>query len=107
MAATIAMQTIWRQGTTQQVSVTASSTAIGTKFGSETHAIRVCATTACYYLVGDGAQTAAATTSSYLPAHWVETVKVTPGQLFATIYAATSGLDTATTGLMTVVELTS
>lgn len=102
----LSQQTIWRQITWQTVATTASSTAITTKFGTETHAIRLVSNTPCYYLVGDGVQTAASTTSSYLPGHWVEYVKVTPGQQLAVLEAATAGLDTAAVGTLWVTELT-
>ena len=107
-SSTLGMQTVWKQGTTQVVAATASSTAIGTKFGAQTYAIRLSANLNCWYKIGDiSAPTADVTSSSYLPVHVIEYVKVNPGQFISVIQAATAGADTATTGSLAVTELTS
>jgi hypothetical protein len=69
-----------RQLTQNNVAVATTSTAAASAaFGSETYQIRISATSACNYKVGDGTPTAAAT-DALRPSPWVEYVKVTPGQ---------------------------
>ncbi len=94
-----------RVGTCQQIAYTGSSVPITNAFGSQTYWVRLVANSACHYKIGDGAQTAA-TTDPFLPALWSETVKVGPGQSIAAIRAATNGLVTATSGTLSVTELT-
>lgn len=76
-----------RNGAQNNVAVATTSTSVAsTAFGSQTYQIRIAASAACFYKV-DTAPTAAAT-DAYLPANWVEYVKVTPGQKIA-VFSAT------------------
>jgi hypothetical protein len=76
-----------RNGVQNNVSVATTSTSVAsTAFGAQTYQIRIAAPAACFYKV-DGAPTAAAT-DAYLPANWVEYVKVTPGQKVS-VFSAT------------------
>ncbi len=93
----------FRTGTCQQIAYD-STTAITNAFGTQTYYVRLVANSACHYKIGDGGQTAA-TTDPFLPANWVEIVKVTPGQRMAAVKAATNGLVTATAGTLSVTEL--
>jgi hypothetical protein len=96
-----------QQTTTQTIAYTGSSVAASNAFGSETYQVRLAATSACVYKIGDGAQTAADdNTSIYLPAGVVEYVRVNPGQKIAAIRKGTDGLVTATSGTLWVTELT-
>jgi hypothetical protein len=93
-------------GLTQTIAYTGSSVSATNKFGSETYQVRLVSDSACQYKIGDGAQTAAQdNTSPFLPANWVEYVRVNPGQQIAAIRAATDGLVTATSGTLWVTEL--
>lgn len=94
-----------RVGTCQQIAYTGSSAAISNAFGAQTYWVRLVSNSACHYKIGDGAQTAA-TTDPFLPANWEETVKVTPGQRISAIRASSDGLVTATSGTLSVTELT-
>jgi hypothetical protein len=95
-----------RQGATQTIAYTGSSAAASNAFGSETYQVRLCATSACLYKIGDSAQSAADdNTSIFLPANAVEYVTVTPGQRIAAIRKGTDGLITATSGTLWVTEL--
>lgn len=77
-----------RQGTTNNVSVaTTSTSAASSAFGAQTFQVRVAATAACFYQVGPGTPTAAAT-DAYLPANVIEYVKVSPGEKIA-VFSAT------------------
>ena len=96
---------VGRVSTCQQIAYTASSAAIGNAFGAQTYWIRLAANSACHYKIGDGAQTAQ-TSDPFLPANWVEAVKVQPGQRIAAIRASSNGLVTATDGTLSVTELT-
>lgn len=98
------MQTSARNGTSQQLAYTGSSSSASTAFGGQTRQIRVVSTSACHYVV-DTAPTAA-TTDAFLPANWIEYITVQPGQKIAAIRAATDGLITATSGTLHVTELT-
>jgi|SRR3954470_6456721 hypothetical protein len=93
-----------RAGTCQQIAYTGSSVGISNAFGTETYQIRLVANSACHYKIGDGTQTAA-TTDPFLPPNWVEYVTVTPGQKIAAVRAATDGLVTATSGTLSVTEM--
>ena len=92
-----------RVGITQIVAFDGSVGA-ASKFSSETYQLRLAASSACCYRIGDGAQTAT-TADIFLPANAVEYVTVTPGQNIAAIKAATNGLVTATAGTLWVTEL--
>lgn len=77
-----------RNSTVNNVAVaTTSTSAASSAFGSQTYQIRIAPAAACFYKVGDGTPTAAAT-DAYLPANWVEFVKVSPGQKVA-VFSAT------------------
>lgn len=97
------MQQADRNGTTQTIAYD-GNVAITNAFGAQTYKIRLVANSACHYKIGDGAQTAA-TSDAFLPANWIETVTVTPGQRISAIKAATNGLVTTTAGTLWVVEL--
>jgi len=90
---------------TQTIAYTGSSVAVSNAFGAETFQVRLVASSACHYQIGDGTQTASQTTSPLLPANWVEYVTVTPGQRIAAIRAATDGLLTATSGTLYLTEV--
>jgi len=92
-----------RVGITQTVAYDGSVGAAG-KFASETYQLRLAASSACCYRIGDGAQTAT-TADIFLPANAVEYVTVTPGQSIAAIKAPTNGLVTATAGTLWITEL--
>ena len=90
----------------QTISYTSSSVAAASTFSAETYQVRLAATSACCYKIGDGAQTAVAdSTSEFLPANWVEYVRVNPGQSIAAIRTG-GGLLTATDGTLWITELT-
>lgn len=84
--------------TVNNVSVATTSTAAASSaFGTQTYQIRVSAPAACFIKVGDGTPTAAAT-DAYLPANWIEYIKVTPGQKISAF--------SATVQTVSVVEIT-
>jgi hypothetical protein len=88
--------TRYRPGTSQNITVAAASAAVTNAFGSQTYAVRLASTTACWYVV---AGTPVATTSDvYLPAGVIEIIKVNPGEKVAAIQASAGGT-------MSVVEL--
>ncbi len=94
-----------REGTTQTVAFDASVGA-SNAFGSETYQVRLCATSACVYKIGQGAQTAVDdNTGSFLPANTDRIITVTPGQSIAVLKKGTNGLVTATAGTLWVTEL--
>jgi len=92
-----------RVGITQTIAFD-GSVGVASRFGSETYQLRLAASSACCYRVGDGAQTAT-TADIFLPANAVEYVTVTPGQSIAAIKAPTNGLVTATAGTLWITEL--
>jgi hypothetical protein len=94
-----------RLGTVQTVAAGASTATVTNPFGAYTNLIRVVANTACHIKVVEAAGGAAATTDSYLPANWIEYIRVTPGQKISAIQAATGGLVTGTAGTVWVTEL--
>ena len=72
----------YRPGSANNVAVATTSTAAASSaFGVNTFQIRVAASAAAFYKIGDPAATpTAASTDVYLPPNWVEFVIVTPGQ---------------------------
>jgi hypothetical protein len=69
-----------RIGAANNVSIATTSTAAAsTAFGTQTYQIRIAATAACFYKVGDGTPTATAS-DALLPLNWTEYVLVSPGQ---------------------------
>jgi hypothetical protein len=82
-----------RQGTVQNVAVSGSSATSANGFGSQTYLVRLSATTACFYLVSENANVVAATASngSLLPANWVETIQVSPGEKISVIQSTAAG----------------
>lgn len=94
-----------RLGTVQTVAAGASTATVTNPFGSYTNLIRVVANVACHIKVVEAGGGAAATTDSFLPALWIEYIRVTPGQKISAIQAATGGLVTATVGTVWVTEL--
>jgi hypothetical protein len=86
-----------RNGVVQTIQDTGNNTSVATSnFGTETFQIRIASPKAGYYRVD---ASAAVVGDSYLPAAWVEYVKVTPGQNLAWISTSTS------TGTITITEL--
>lgn len=73
-----------RMGTAQNVAATTGTSAASTAFGAQTYTIRVAASAAITYRVGDATPTAT-TTDTLLPATWVDYVRVTPGQKLAAL----------------------
>ena len=77
-----------RSGTTQKISVGASSTA-SSAFAAKTRAIRIVSTTGGHYAIG--LNPTATTDDPYLPADVVEFVAVNGSDRIALIQAASSG----------------
>lgn len=94
-----------RLGTLQTIAYDGNTVATNA-FGSQTYRLLLVSTSACNFQIGDGVQTASATTSQFLPANFPVRVDVSPGQRIAAIKAATNGLVTATAGTLYVNELT-
>lgn len=94
----------FRTGTCQQVAYTDTSVAVTNAFGSQTYWVRLSANSACHYKIGDGAQTAAVT-DPFLPANTIDIVAVSPGQRISAIRASSAGLVTATSGTLSITEL--
>ncbi|MGJ5066634.1 hypothetical protein [Bradyrhizobium oligotrophicum] len=92
-----------RIGGTQTIAYDGSVGATN-KFGPGTFQLRLAASSACCYRIGDGTQTATVS-DVFLPANTVEYVTVTPGQNIAAIKAASNGLVTATAGTLWITEL--
>lgn len=78
-----------RWGTTQAANFTSTSTAISTAITTGTRLVRVVASTGCHLAIG-GSPTAT-TSSPKLPANWIETLVVYPGEKIAAIRTTTSG----------------
>ncbi len=97
-----------RNGTCQQIAYDAT-VAISNAFGAQTRYVRLVANSACHFHVYEVGGTATATVADpFLPANWVETIRVQPGQKISAIKAATNGsIVTATAGTLSVTELTS
>ncbi len=94
-------------GVTQTVAYDAT-VPITNAFGAQTRQIRIVANSACHYHIYEAAGTATATTADpFLPANWIESVTVSPGQKISAIKAATNGLVTATAGTLWVTEVAS
>jgi hypothetical protein len=84
--------TLRLSGTSQNISVAATSAAVTNVFGPQTFEIRVVSTTNCWIKIGDGTPTAAAAAgSTYLPASVVEYFHVSPGQRLAAIRDSADG----------------
>lgn len=97
---------VGRNGTCQQIAYDAT-VPITNAFGAQTYWVRLAANSACHFHVFETGGTATATTGDpFLPANWVETIKVQPGQKISAIKAVTNGLVTATAGTLSVTELT-
>jgi hypothetical protein len=95
-----------RDGTTQTIAYTASSVAATNPLGSQTYQIRLLATSACLYRIdGSGVTAADDNTSQFLPANMDRVVTVNPGQFIAAIRKGTDGLVTATSGTLSITEL--
>lgn len=97
------MQQADRLGLTQTIAYD-GNTAITNAFAPETYKVRVVSNSACNIRIGDGAQTAS-TADPFLPANWIDTYTVSPGQRISAIKAATNGLVTATAGTLWITEL--
>jgi hypothetical protein len=96
-----------RQGAVQAIAYWSTAAIITSAFGPETYQIRLCANSACHYLISEAANVIAATVSnaSFLPANVIEYIIVQPGQKLSVIQAATGGLVTATSGTLNVTEM--
>lgn len=96
-----------RQGAVQAVAYTGTAATTPNPFGPETFQIRLSASSACHYLVSEAANVVTATVAngSFLPANVVEFVIVAPGQKLSVIRAATDGLVTATSGTLSITEM--
>lgn len=105
MAAFFEKQHASRNGVSQTIAFDGSVAATNA-FGAHTHQIRLSATSACVYIIGDGAQTAVDdNTGVFLPANTIEYVTVSPGQRISAIKKGTNGLVNATVGTLWVTEL--
>ena len=99
-------QTSSRNGTTQIISVTNSSTTASNKFGAETWQLRLCSDTPVNYNVTDNTITnTASSTSPFLAANFIEYVTCSPGQTIAAIRTPTDGGVTATNGTLWITEM--
>jgi len=78
-----------RHGTTQTISVAASSAAVSDAFGASTEYVRVVSTVNCHITFG-GSPTAT-TSLPYLPLGEVEIIKVSPGEKMAAIRVSGDG----------------
>lgn len=93
-------------GIVQTVAYDTSTTATNT-FGPMTYQVRLVANSAAHFHVFNVGDTTTATTSDpFLPASWIEYIRVTPGQKISFVKAGTNGLVTATTGTAWVTEVT-
>ena len=102
----IQWQTSSRNGTTQIISVTNTSTTASNKFGTETWQVRLCADTAVNYNITDNTvANTATTTSPFLAANFIEYVTCSPGQTIAAIRASSDGGVTATSGTLWITEM--
>ena len=88
---------------TQTVAYTGTA-GTSTAFGSQTWRLKLVANSAAHYRISDTAA-AATTGDAFLPASWLEYVACRPGQKVSVIRASTDGLVTATSGTLTVTEL--
>ena len=76
-----------------------------TSFSAQTYQIGVVANTAALIEIGSN-PTATTDGSTFLPANWIRSLTVTPGQNLAAITAPTNGLITSTNGTIWVTEYT-
>lgn len=97
------MQQADRLGITQVIAYD-GNVAVTNAFASSTYKVRVVSNSACHIKIGDGVQVAAVT-DPFLPASWIDTYTVSPGQRISAIKAATNGLVTATAGSLWITEL--
>lgn len=98
------MQPSARNSTTQVVAYTGTAAASTNAFGGQTRQVRIVSNSACHYTIAG--TPVAVVTDALLPANWVETVSVNPGEKISAIKAATGGLITTTDGSLWVTELT-
>ena len=92
-------------GATQTIAYD-TTTPVTNAFGAQTRQIRVVSNSACHIRVYDSTGTATATTADpFLPANWIDSYTVTPGQKISAIKAATNGLVTATAGTLWITEM--
>ncbi len=100
----IPIQSSSRVGVTQTIAYDATVPATN-PFGAQTYQITIVANSACHYHIYEASGTATATTADpFLPANWIQSVTVSPGQKISAIKAATNGLVTATAGTLWVTE---
>lgn len=99
------MQQADRLGITQTIAYDATVPATNA-FDVQTRKIRVVSNSACHIHIYESGGTATATTADpFLPANWIDTYTVNPGEKISAIKAATNGLVTATAGTLWVTEL--
>lgn len=84
-----AIQALAMPDTIQNVSYT-DTAAASSAFGTNVTIIRLCATSACYYLIGSD-PTATTSNGSYLPADTIEYIRVTEGQKISAIQSSANG----------------
>ena len=76
-------------GTTQSISTSGTSAAITSAVGTQTRAVRIHATKACF--ITCGASPTATTSHTFLPDGHTEYFRITPGQKVAAIQSAEAG----------------
>ncbi|MCC8961721.1 hypothetical protein H8A95_05145 [Bradyrhizobium sp. Pear76] len=86
----LAIETVGRQGASQNVAVTTTSAA-STVLGSQTRVVLLVATAACNIRIGDATPTAVAG-DTLLPANFPLALICSPGQKVAAITASTATL---------------
>lgn len=90
---------------TQTVATGAASATVTNTFSPQTYIIRISSTNACYFKIVEAAGGTATATDNYLPPSWVDYIVVTPGQKIAAIQAPTSGVITASVGVLNISEM--
>lgn len=76
----------------QKVSYSGASARTLTAFGSQTHQVRIVASTDCYIRLGDGTVAASASRDMFVKANWSpEIIVVAPGQYIAVVQDAAAG----------------
>lgn len=86
---TRAIQTHYRIGTVQAVTISGTSAPVTNAFGAQTVVVRIVSTTDCYLTFA--ASPTATSSHSILPAFWPEYFTVTPGQKVALLQVTAGG----------------
>lgn len=95
MPGSISDRSIWKQILNQAAITVSGTSAPSAAFGTETYAIRIASSTACYYNVGDGTPVAT-TATAWFPANWIEYILVNPGQKVAFLQQTAGGVASVT-----------